>query len=80
MTYSHLLFLYHFENVETSTYSVIKLTCVFSSTMTGMQMNNISYTTVIENRATRFGAFFTLFVRYLNGRQMAKKVLLKYNI
>ena len=36
-------------------------------------MNNISYTTVIESRATRFGAFFTLFMRYLNGRPMAEK-------
>ena len=52
--------------------SVIKLTGVFSSTMTRMQINNISYTTVIESRATRFGAFFTLFMRHLNGRPMAK--------
>ena len=73
MTYSQLLFLYNFENVETFTYSVIKLTCVFSSTMTRMQINNISYTTVIESRATRFGAFFTLLMRYLNGGSMANK-------
>ena len=53
--------------------SVIKLTGVFSSTMTRMQINNISYSTVIETRVTRFGAFFTLFMRYLNGRPMAEK-------